>query len=473
VLARILGPAVYGLIGMITVFTSFAAVFGDLALGSAIIQRKELEERHLNSAFWTNIAMGTTLTVLMVALAPAVAWFYSEPKLLMLAVVIALKYVIDSLSVVQISLLNRDMRFKTLAGIQISSNVISGSVGLGMALYGMGPWSLVAQTLGASVVSLAISWHLGNWRPRLSFELGACKELFGFSAYVLGFDIVNYWARTLDQLLIGRFIGPATLGIYSRAYTLMLMPLNQVSRVVGRVMLPALSAIQDDKTRVKRVYLKSISVIGLITFPVMTGLFAVADHFILALLGDKWADVIPLLRIFCWVGLIQSIGTTEGWIYFSQGRTGIYFTMGIITSFVCVLSFIIGIQWGIMGVALSYAVANLIVWYPTWSIAGRLINLTFIEMITIIMPGFFCALVMGACVWCVGLILPVGMAHWKYLVIQIPVGVILYFLLVVSMRLDSWKEGCQIFSDMSEERLKPVMVFLRRSGLMKGNASAE
>jgi PST family polysaccharide transporter len=456
VLARILGPAVYGLIGMIAVFTGFAAVFGDLALGAAIIQRKELEARHLNAAFWTNVAMGSTLTVLMVALAPVVARFYNAPELLMLSAVIALKYVINSLAAVQISLLNRDMRFKTLAGIRIGSTVFSGLTGLGMALYGMGPWSLVAETLGVSVMTLAISWRLGHWRPRFSFDLGACKELFGFSAYVLGFDIVNYWARTLDQLLIGRFAGPAALGIYSRAYTLMLMPLSQVSGVVGRVMLPALSAIQDDKPRVKSVYLKSISVIGLITFPIMTGLFAVSDHFVLALLGDKWADVIPLLRIFCWVGLGQSIGTTVGWIYQSQGRTGIYFTMGLISSAAVASAFIIGIHWGIKGVAWSYLIVGCALWYPSWAIPVRLIDLTFSEMIRSLSPAFFCSLTMGTAVLGVGLILPLGMAHWQYLAIQIPLGVLVYLTLVAGLRLDSWQEGCRAFSEMTGERLKPL-----------------
>ena len=467
VLARILGPAVYGLIGMVIVFTGFAAVFGDLALGAAIIQRKELEERHLNAAFWTNVTMGATLTVLMVALAPAVAWFYKTPELLMLAAVIALKYVIDSLSVVQISLLNREMRFKTLAGIQIGSNVISGLVGLGMALYGMGPWSLVAQTLGASLMTLAWSWRLGNWRPRFSFEIGACKELFGFSAYVLGFDIVNYWARTLDQLLIGRFIGASALGIYSRAYTLMLMPLTQVSRVVGRVMFPALSSIQDDKPRVKRAYLKSISIIGLITFPMMTGLFAISDHFILALLGDKWAGAIPILKIFCFVGLTQSIGTTVGWIYVSQGRTGLYFIMGVIGSAFIMLSFIIGVRWGIMGVAWAYLLVGLVLWYPSWVIPARLISLTFFEMIRSLSPAFFCALAMGAAIWGIGGLLPARMAHWQFLAIQVPLGITFYFTLVMWLRLNSWQEGYKAFSEMAGERLKPLNKLLTYCGFLE------
>jgi len=464
VLARILGPQVYGLIGMIMVFTGFATVFGDFGLGAAIIQRKDLEARHLNSAFWINVAMGATLTLVMAALAPVVSWFYNETALLALTMVIALKYIIDSLCVVQLALLNREMNFRKLAKIQIGSNVISGFVGLGMALYGMGPWSLVAQTLGASVMTLAWSWGLGNWRPRVSFEKRACKELFGFSAYVLGFDIVNYWARTLDQLLIGRFVGAAALGIYSRAYHLMLMPLTQVSRVVGRVMFPALSAIQDDKARVKSVYLKSISVISLITFPMMTGLFAVSDHFILALLGNEWAEAIPVFQIFCWVGLLQSIWTTVGWIYFSQGRTGLYFTMGLISSAVFVLAFVIGIHWGIMGVAWAYAIGNLILWYPFWTIPGRLIGVTFSEMIRRLSPSFSCALAMGAAVWGLRWLFRDGMTHWQYLAIQMPLGIVLYLGLVVNFRLDAWQEGRGALSEMAGRGLDPIKMFFKRFG---------
>jgi len=472
VLARLLGPKVYGLVGMITVFTGFAAVFGDFGLGAAVIQRKDLEDRHLNAAFWTNVTVGTTLTFVMAGLSPIVAWFYKEPALLTLTMVIALKYITDSLCVVQIALLTREMRFRALAGIQIGSNVVAGLAGLGFALYGMGPWSLVAQTIGASAVSSAIAWRLGRWRPRFSFERRACKELFGFSAYILGFDIVNYWSRTLDQLLIGRFAGPAALGIYSRAYSLMLMPLSQVSRVVGRVMFPALSAIQDDKPRVKRVYLKSISVIGLITFPMMIGALATSDHFILALLGNKWTEAIPLFKIFCLVGLLQSIWTTVGWIYQSQGRTGLYFAIGLIGSVTYVLAFVIGIRWGIMGVAWSYAIGNLVLWYPCWRIPGRLIDLSFSEMVRSLSPAFLCASAMGAAVWCVGLILPVGMAHWQCLAIQLPLGVALYFLLVFYLKLNAWQESRLAFSEMAAQRLKPLtMLFTRR--FFKGSTSAE
>ncbi len=473
VLARILGPKAYGLIGMVTVFTGFAVLFGGLGLGPAIIQRKDLERRHLDAAFWANAVVGTTMTLLMVLLAPVVAWFYREPRLTLLTAAIALRFTLDALNLVQIALLTREMRFRALAAVQIGSTVISGLLGLGMALYGAGVWSLVAQSLGGSVMQLLLSWRLAQWRPHRSFDFKACKELFGFSVPILGFDIMNYWARTLDQLLIGRFVGAGALGIYSRAYALMLLPLNQVSRVVGTVMFPALSAIQSDKPRVKRAYLKTIGVIGFITFPMMVGLFAVADHFVLALLGAKWSEIIPVLKLFCWVGLIQSILATVGWIYTSQGRTRLYFAMGLIGTVTCVVAFCIGIHWGLMGVAWSYSIITAIFLFPFFSVPARLIGLGFGEGMRSLSGTFLCSLAMGAVVWGVGLLLPVEMGHWQFLAVQVPIGIVCYFILVTALKLNTWHEVRGALSDMLAGPLKPFRLLLQRRGLLKGNTGAE
>src|SRR5262249_7551501 len=154
------------------------------------------------------------------------------------------------------------MRFRNLAGVQLGSAFLSGSIGLVLALGGFGPWSLIAQTLGASVATLLFVWKAGEWQPAWSFDREACRQLFSFSAYMIANDVLNYWGRAIDRLLIGRYLGAATLGIYSRACTLMLIPLNQVSNVIGRVMFPAFSLIQTDKTRCARAYLQTIRVIA-------------------------------------------------------------------------------------------------------------------------------------------------------------------------------------------------------------------
>ena len=463
VLARVLGPAVYGQIGMIVVFTGFAAVFGDLGLGAAIVHRKNLEAKHLNAVFWANVAMGAVVTIVMAAFAPALAVFYKEPILAPLTAAIALRYLIDSFSVVQLALLSKEMRLETLAGIQISSAAISGALSLGLALGGGGVWSLVVQALGASLVTTIASWRLGQWRPQFSFDFSACKELFGYSSSLLGFNIVNYWARSFDRLLIGRLVGPIPLGVYSRAYTLMLMPLSQISSVLTRVMFPALSIIQDDKTKVKRVYLKVIGFIALITFPMMTGLYAVSDHFVLALLGDKWLETIPLIKIFCLIGLYQSITTTIGWLFTSQGRTGLMFGIGLAESTITVLTVVVSIRWGIWGVAWGYLLVNVIMCFPNWLIAGRLVDLRIFSVARHLAPTFACAATMGVVVWALGVLIYPAFTDLECLLVQVFVGAVLYVFLARVARLETWQEATKLLVERFE--IHPYLRKLISSGV--------
>lgn len=447
VVARILGPSIYGLVGMVTVFTNFAALFSELGFGPAIIQRKELEAKHLNAAFWSTVVTGLLLTLLMAGLSPVIAKFYDKPVLAPLSAVVALQFLLSACNVVQIALLTRQMRFRQLAFIDVTATVVAGTLGLCMALKGAGPWSLVAQSLGNAFISVVLAWITSNWRPSFGFQMSACRDLLKFSGYLVGFNIVNYWARNLDALLVGRVIGATALGFYTRAYSLMLLPLSQVSFILGKVMFPALSSIQHDKERVKRAYLKAISLIAFVTFPMMIGLFVVSDSFINALLGEKWAGAIPLLKIFCWVGLLQSITTTLGWVTTSQGRTKLYFYMGAANACMYAISFIVGLHWGTSGVATSYAICNLIMWYPTWRICGNVIGLTFTEMTRNVARTFFCAAGMGAGIGVIEWALAAAVPAWLRLAIIVPLGVGLYLAIVSFVRLDSWKLAKEVIHE--------------------------
>jgi PST family polysaccharide transporter len=461
VLARLLGPSAYGLIGMVGVFTSFAILFGGLGFGVAIVQRKNLEERHLSTAFWMNLATGALITLLMVGFAPVIARFYHEPLLVPITRIIALRFLFDSLDVVQSALLRRQMRFRALGAIQIGSGILSGIVALAMALGGMGIWSLVALTLGLAFFPLPLLWYCTRWRPSLSFDWAAGRELFGFSAPLVGLDVLTYWARSLDTLLIGRFLGAWALGIYSRAFSLMLMPLTQVSSVVGNVMIPALSSIQEDKPRVKRSYLKAVRLVGLITFPMMVGIFVTADHLILALLGPKWAEVVPILRIMCWVGLLQSIGRWD-WICISQGATGLYFKIGVTAATAYAAAFIVGLRWGITGMATAYLICHLAICYPTWAAAGRIINLSFQAMVRTVSPLLVCALSMGVIVFTLRRLLPPALPIWGHLAAEIMAGVSVYFSLLIGFRLKAWEEGRLALAEMVDGKLEALKDVLSR-----------
>jgi PST family polysaccharide transporter len=462
VLARILGPKAYGLIGMTAVFTGFAMLFGDLGLGAAIVQRRNLEERHLHTAFWINMLAGVVMTGLMIGLAPLIASFYNEPRLTWISMTISLQFLLGASTVVQQALLRREMRFRALAAVQITSTVLAGVTGLAMAFSGMGVWSLVAQMLSGSLMRVLLLWQVAHWHPGWSFEMKASKELFSFSAYVLGFNIVNYWGRNADNLLVGRFIGAHALGIYSRAYNFMLLPLTQITYVVASVMTPALSTIQVNKARVKRSYLKAMSVVGLVTFPMMVGFFVTADHLVLALLGQRWAEVIPIFKILCGVGLVQSITATMGWIYQSQGRTDLQFTTGLVASIGCVVAFIIGIHWGILGVAWAYCLFSFVAWYPLWATCGSIIGLSFGEMVKKLLPAFACAMAMGCMVWGIEGLLPPSTSAWLCLLIQIPSGVLIYALLVAGFKLEAGKEARIAVKEMLSGALALLSNCLRR-----------
>ena len=305
----------------------------------------------------------------------------------------------------------------------------------------------MGQSLGASLISLLLSWlsAIGSLASRVN---SWSTRSFSHSADMCSDSIsLTTGSETLTNYSSGDLWEPPHLAFTRERTLFMLMPLTQVSSVVGRVMMPALASIQDDRPRVKRAYLSAISITGLITFPMMTGLFALSSHFILAILGDKWTDTIPILQLFCWVGMLQSVATTTSWILLSQGKSGLYFTIGIISSAVYVLAFAIGIGWGVWGVALAYLIVNILDVFPLWTLTGRIIGLTFAEMITALFPPFVCAGLMTAFVWAIGLVLPDKIVSWQCLAIQIPLGLASYLALVVGFKLDAWHKARRTFAD--------------------------
>jgi PST family polysaccharide transporter len=356
--------------------------------------------------------------------------------------------VLDASTVVQSALLQREMRFREWSLIQIFSNFIAGVSALIAAFAGLGVWSLVIQALIASVTKLSLTSAAARFFPKLALNRTACRELVQLSGYIFGFDVINYWSRSIDRLLIGRIVGATALGLYSRAYSLMLLPLTQVSQVFGRVMLPALSEIQEDKERVKRVYLEAITFIALLTFPMMASGFVLSAHLILGLLGEPWRQSIPLFRIFCAVGMIQSIGTTVGWIYLSQGKTKLYFQVGSVFSILNLFAISIGIQSGIRGVAWAYLVFNLLVIYPAWTIPARLIGLTFFEIIASLAPISCASILMGVIIYMTMTFIPLNLGHLLLATVSGSAGFLIYIIALYSTRPKCWTQATETLHRM-------------------------
>jgi PST family polysaccharide transporter len=441
VLARLLAPHDFGLMGMIVVITGFARLLSQMGLGTALVQKQNIEERHLSSIFWVNILIGLILTGVFLLSAPHLAAFYEEPRLRYITYALAFNFLIGAVNIVQYSLLQKKMDFKRLEIAQSIAIFLSGSSAVTYAALGGGVWSLVLRTIVYNAMFVLCIWSASTWRPKRIFRPDALRELMKFSLNLMGYRILNYWTRNLDYLLVGKFLGKWELGIYTIAYELMLFPVRQISGVLSRVMFSSLSHMQADKERVKRVYLKAIRSISLVTFPLMILVFVLADLAILLIIGEKWRPVIPILRIFCFVAMLQSIGTTVGWIYNSQGRTDIQFRWGLVTGAVYAAAFVIGLQWDILGVALAYAVAAYgILWIPGWTIVGRLVNMSFPEMAGHLGGTFLSAAAMGLCVQAVRRVLFPGMLSWTAFIVLFVSGILFYYALIRLLHIRAYRD---------------------------------
>lgn len=394
ILARLLSPSDFGLIGMVMVVIGFVGLFKDLGTSAAVIQRKGVSEELLSSIFWVNVAFGVLAMVVLFVLSPLAASLYHEPRLTPLLGVLSLTVFISGLSVLQQAILERDLAFHTLAKVEISAIACGSVVAVGLAVLGAGVWSLVYQSLTVTLVTTVLLWVSSAWRPKMIFCWTEVKLVSSYSLNLTGFNIFNYFARNADYLLIGRFLGAQDLGYYTLAYRIMLYPLQSISAVIGRVMFPVYSQIQDDDVMFRRVYLNVAGGIALITFPMMLGLMALSGPFVLTAFGSQWRPVVLLLMIFAPVGLAQSIGTTVGAIYQAKGRTDWMFRWGVAAGILVIIAFVIGLQWGIVGVAAAYAIITVILSYPSFAIPFRLINVRFSELGAVLWRPFLSSLLM-------------------------------------------------------------------------------
>lgn len=440
VLARLLTPRDFGLVAMVTIITGFATVFAEMGFGGALVQKKDIEELHLSSVFWLNLGVGILLTILFIVGAPLIAQFYEEPLLVPLTSLLSFNFLISSVIIVQRTLLTKSLDFRKLSIIEIVAVIIAGGIAIILAYAGFGVWSLVIQALLISAIMAVLLWVFSAWYPKLRFSWHAVKELFGFSTSLFATQTLDYTVRNIDYVLIGRFLGPNPLGIYSRAYSVMLFPLANISRVLTRVMFPSFSIIQENTQRVKNIYLKLTQVIGLFAFPIMLGIFVTAYTFVLVIFGEQWLEMVPILRILCFVGLIQSIVSLNGNLYLSQGRADLQFKIGLVLRINLILGIAVGLRWGLIGVAIGYAIAVTINAVPNLIFAGGLVNVTLKEILRGLTPILGLAMVMAFCVWILGILLPQQLPNWVLLAIQVAAGAVVYLLLLHLFKVSAYIE---------------------------------
>ncbi|WP_369068614.1 MOP flippase family protein [Kineococcus terrestris] len=427
VLARLLAPEDFGLLASIYVVTGFATLFFEMGLGAALVHKRDPSERDLATVFWINAIAGVVYAGLMWAIAPLVAEFFDAPRLTTLMPFVALTFTL-ALGVVHSAILQRALRFKVLAVVDVSAGLAGHVATVTAALLGAGAFALVVGPLLTTALSSVLLFAVVRWRPRHFVDRRSVRELWRFSGGMLGFNAVNYWGRNADNLLIGRFLGAGPLGLYGRAYNLMLLPVTQITGTLGRVMFPALAAVQDDHPRVRSIYLRSLGLINFVTIPVLVGIAATADGLVPLLWGDQWVELVPVLQVLCIAGVPQCIATSVGWLYQSQGRTTLMFVMGVVSSVMGVAAMVAGLPWGILGVAWAVLAKSWVMTPVALHVSGRLVGLRVTTTLRNALPTLAVSALMGAAAWSVGLVPGLERTAPLTVGLQVLAGVAVYVL---------------------------------------------
>jgi O-antigen/teichoic acid export membrane protein len=371
VLARILTPQDFGLIAMVAAVTGFTMAFKDLGLSMATVQRAQVSHDQVSTLFWINLGISLLLAMGTVGLSPVVVWFYGEPKLLWIMIVLAAGFVFGGLTVQHQALLRRQMRMLALAVIDISALGAGIVVAIICASRGLRYWSLVLMQITMACITAAGVWISSGWRPGWPVRRSGIRAMLAFGGNLTGFSVVNYFVRNLDNVLIGRYWGARSLGVYSRAYSLLLFPIGQITSPITAVAVPALSRLQEDPERYRGFYLKSLRLISYISMPVVAAMWVLSSEIVRLVLGEEWIDAGPIFRILAIAAIWQSVGSTVGWVYTSLGQTRRMFIWACIAAPLIALSFLIGLRWGAVGVATAYALCCTALLVPQFSFAVK------------------------------------------------------------------------------------------------------
>src|ERR1700722_13587483 len=365
VLARLLTPADYGLQGMVYTLTGFFSLFKDAGLSVATVQRETLTHEQASTLFWINTALGALLTAMVAASAPLLVMFYKEPRLLWVTVASASVFLLNGLTIQHRALLNRSMRFTAISGIDLGSALVGTGVGIYMAAHGYRYWSLVGVSVSGSTMSAAMHFILVRWLPGKPVRGSGIRSMVRFGSTVTLNSLIVYLGYNAEKILLGRFWGVGPLGIYSRAYSLANLPVQQFIGSVGAVAFPLLSRVQSDADRLRRTFMKCHSMVVSLIIPAVIACSLFADEIIATLLGPKWNGVSPVVRLLTPTVLVFALINPFSWFLRATGRVRRSLNIALLIAPVVILGILVGLPYGPTGVAMGYSGAMFILWVPS------------------------------------------------------------------------------------------------------------
>lgn len=422
VLARLLSPEEYGLIGVITIFITVFNGIVDSGFTSALIRKNDATDKDYNTAFLTNLAFSVVLYGVLYIGAPYIAVFFQNHQLVALTRVMSFSLILNALSMIQVALLTKDIDFKTQTKCSVYSSILSGFAGIAMAYVGLGVWALVGQQLSRLLFNTILLWTFRHWRPNFTFSIQSFNGLWNYGWKLLISGILNNLWSQLYQVVVGRVYTPITLGYYTKAHEYVNLVTLNLNSVVQKVSFPTLSRLQDDKELLKRGYKKVIRITMLVTFVLVLGLAACAKHFIIVLIGDKWLPCVPFLQIICFQMMLYPLHSLNLNALQVKGRSDLFLKLEIIKKFIGVAPILLGVFVGIYSMLIASVFTGILSYYLNAYYTAPLLDYGVKEQIKDILPSFGVAMAMAVPIFAMSFI---PMSPYIMLPLQILVGAII------------------------------------------------
>ncbi len=398
-LARLLQPADFGLVGMVTAITGILSLFRDFGLSAATVQRGEVTEAQMSTLFWVNVLVGAILAAFASFLAPFIGTFYHEPRLFWVMSIMSVGFVFNAVGIQHSALLQRQMRFTALALIDTISWLFSTIIAVGAAKAGYGYWALVAMTVTLPFVSTAGFWLTTTWVPGMPRRGTGIRSMLRFGGTLTLNGLVVYVASNFEKVLLGRFWGADAIGIYGRAYQLLRIPTDILNTAVGEVAFSALSRLRDDSRRLTSYFLKGYSLVVALTLPATIACVLFADDIIFVLLGPKWKDAGAIFRLLAPTVLVFAIANPLSWLVSSMGLVTRGLKMSLVIAPLMIISYVLGLSYGPKGVAFAYSAVMTLWIIPViaWSVRGTAISLR--DVLSTISRPLISSVMAGAGAW--------------------------------------------------------------------------
>ncbi len=455
ILARLLGPSEFGLLGMLAIFTSIAQSVLDSGFGSALIQKKDATQTDSSSIFYFNLLIGIFLASIFFFSAPLIADFYQQPILKPITRVLSLNMIINAFSLVQLSILRKKMEFKNHFIVSMIAVLFSGVAGIIAAYNGLGVWSLVIQTLSHSLAQAIALWILSKWRPIGHFSFESLKTMFSFGSRLLVAGIIETVFKNLYQTFIGKVYSPSDVGYYSRASTMESAASVATSMALGTVVFAAFSPYQDDDTTLRKVHSKTIKMSMFVLMPVMIGLIAIAEPLFLFLLTEKWADSIPYFQLLCVIGLLFPIVVQNYNLLRIKGRTDLHLRLEIFKYVITVIAIALTYKHGIIALIYGQITVAVISHFVVSYFVGRLVDYTLFDQLKALFPQGIISLIMGGSIYFVGNLLNTD-SNLLIFSTQIVLGVVIYFLLNRLIKAPELEEFLSIIRNFTKTLLSKL-----------------